>query len=350
MDNSGEKYETWWRDHREWLESFGYKLRRNLISHPRPDQKYRSQFNPNMFMDAIRIVDGKRVMLKKVGPNELEISVFFKHSHATITKDARNHCTPIFDVLEVPYEEATAIVVMPFLRPFYTPRFETRGELLEFFRQIFEGMHFMHLYNTAHRNCSIENILMEGDGMYPHGFHPVWPNAALGCNGPAKKRSTRTRRPPRYYITGFETSCYFPPSVTNPLVYPSVDGDDPSTASQQQATTTPYDPFPADVYYLGNTIRSFLSGHGTQDRPVDGFQFLMPLLRDMTCQDAGQRPTMEEVVARYDRMLDTQSHWSLRSRVVYEGDEPPTIQKRIRYWGRQITSILQGLSALPTPR
>jgi hypothetical protein len=91
-----------------------------------------------MLMDATRIVDGKRVMLRKVSQNELEISVFFKHSHETITNDPRNHCIPIFDVLEVPYEDETAIIVMPFLRPFYTPRFETRGEVLEFFRQILE--------------------------------------------------------------------------------------------------------------------------------------------------------------------------------------------------------------------
>lgn len=30
MDNIGKGYETWWRDHREWLEGFGYKLRRDL--------------------------------------------------------------------------------------------------------------------------------------------------------------------------------------------------------------------------------------------------------------------------------------------------------------------------------
>ncbi len=99
-----------------------------------------------MLMDATRIVDGKRVMLRKVSQNELEISVFFKYSHETITNDPRNHCVPIFDVLEVPYEDETAIIVMPFLRPFYTPRFETRGEFLEFFRQILEvRKHIIHL-------------------------------------------------------------------------------------------------------------------------------------------------------------------------------------------------------------
>lgn len=90
-------------------------------------------------MDATRILDGRRVLLKKVTQDELEIAVFFKYSHDAITKDPRNHCIPIFDVIEVPNEEDHAIIVTPFLRPFYTPRFETHGELLEFFRQIYEA-------------------------------------------------------------------------------------------------------------------------------------------------------------------------------------------------------------------
>jgi len=111
---------------------------------------------------------------------------------------------------------------------------------------------------TRSRDCTIHNILMEGDGMYPQGFHPVWPNASLTSNGPAKRRFTRTKRPPRYYLTGFETSCYFPPSVTNPLISPSAEGD--SHATEQQDQLSPYDAFPADVHGLGNTIRMFLLG------------------------------------------------------------------------------------------
>lgn len=218
--------------------------------------------------------------------------------------------------------------------------------------------------STRSRDCTIQNILMEGDGMYPQGFHPVWPNASLACNGPAKKRFTRTKRPPRYYLTGFETSCYFPPSVTNPLIFPSTEGD--SHATEQQDQLSPYDAFPADVYCLGNTIRMFLLGvrplffqpllflfvpqRETQDCPIYGLQFLMPLLRDMTRPNGNRRPTMEEIVARYDRILDMQSNWSLRSRVVYEGDKPLSFPRRVHHWGRQILLILQGLSALPTPR
>ena len=98
-----------------------------------------------MLIDATQIIDGKRVML---GKTSLKSRFFFKFSDTSITNDSCNHCVRISDVLEVPYEDDTAIIVMPFLRPFYTPRFETRGELLEFFRQILEvRMHTVLCYN-----------------------------------------------------------------------------------------------------------------------------------------------------------------------------------------------------------
>ncbi|KAF8627102.1 hypothetical protein AX15_004542 [Amanita polypyramis BW_CC] len=348
MNIRGEKHEIWWRSHRELLESFGYKLRRNLFPDFYLDQgNEKMQYNPIMLMDATRIVDGRRVMLKRVGQKELEIAVFFKYSHETITNDRRNHCVPVFDVLEVPDEEETAIVVIPFLRPSFSPRFETRGELLEFFRQILEGVHFMHMYNVVYRDCTVQNILMEGDGLYPQGFHPVWFNRTLTCSGPAKQRFNRTRRPPTYYLTGFGPSCYFPATTTDPLAFPS-SGGIPLPEHQEQSTL--YDPFTADVYDVGNAILAFLHGRKTQENPICGFQFLIPLLEDMTHQDANERPTMEGVVARYNRILKMQSKRSLRSRVFYEGDRPPSIARRLCYWGRQILFAMRGLSALPTPK
>lgn len=49
----------------------------------------------------------------------------------------RNHSTPIYDVLDVPGEDIS-IFVMPVLDHFYRPHFETVGEVLECFRQVFE--------------------------------------------------------------------------------------------------------------------------------------------------------------------------------------------------------------------
>src|SRR6266478_6431831 len=107
--------------------------------------------------------------------------------------------------------------------------------------------------SIVYRGCTIQNIFMEGDGMYPEGFHPMWPNITQACDGAAKQRFTRTRKPPRYYLTGFGSASYFPPSERNPLVFASQGGND--DLPEQMA---PYDPFPADVYCLGNAIHTFL--------------------------------------------------------------------------------------------
>ncbi|KAL4242379.1 hypothetical protein ABKN59_011982 [Abortiporus biennis] len=44
-------------------------------------------------------------------------------------------------------------MVFPLLRDYNNPRFDTIGEALEFLRQIFEGLYFMHQCHVAHRAC-----------------------------------------------------------------------------------------------------------------------------------------------------------------------------------------------------
>lgn len=77
----------------------------------------------------------------------------------------------MYDVLDVPDEPDCKLIVMPFLRTFYDPRFLTVGEAVEFFRQAFEvrvapsllssippliidvqGLRFMHAHHVAHRS------------------------------------------------------------------------------------------------------------------------------------------------------------------------------------------------------
>ncbi|KAL4243618.1 hypothetical protein ABKN59_011686 [Abortiporus biennis] len=44
-------------------------------------------------------------------------------------------------------------MILPLLRTFNNPSFQTAGEALEFFRQVFEGLDFMHQCHVAHRDC-----------------------------------------------------------------------------------------------------------------------------------------------------------------------------------------------------
>ena len=120
-------------------------------------------------MDAICRRNGKQVMLKKIypdeGPHELVITQLF--SSRELARDPRNHCVPLLDVIEVP-QNGQKLMVMPLLRPFNDPHFETFGEFVAFFTQICEvrffhthrhepiltldqGLQFMHEQNIAHR-------------------------------------------------------------------------------------------------------------------------------------------------------------------------------------------------------
>ena len=90
-------------------------------------------------MDGSRIQDHKQVMFKKVlpeeGPHELYITELF--SSPGLKDDLGNHCVPLLDLIELP-EDGGKLMVMPLLRPFNNPRFQTYGEFVAFFMQICE--------------------------------------------------------------------------------------------------------------------------------------------------------------------------------------------------------------------
>jgi hypothetical protein len=59
-------------------------------------------------------------------------------SSEPLASDPLNHCVPIYDVLQVPDDDDKVLLVMPLLRDYNSPRFDTFGEVLDFFKQIFE--------------------------------------------------------------------------------------------------------------------------------------------------------------------------------------------------------------------
>ena len=82
-------------------------------------------------MQAVRLEDQVPVILKRVAPAEAYIATYFLN----LPDDPRNHCVPIYEVLQI---DSWYILVMPQLRPCDSPAFDTVGEVLECFRQLFE--------------------------------------------------------------------------------------------------------------------------------------------------------------------------------------------------------------------
>ena len=73
---------------------------------------------------------------RSVHPYEATIGTYFSSEH--LFSHPRNHCIPIYEVLDVPDTEDDTILVMAFLQKFVEPRIKSIGEAVEFFRQAFE--------------------------------------------------------------------------------------------------------------------------------------------------------------------------------------------------------------------
>ena len=93
--------------------------------------------------------------------------------------------------------------------------------------------------------------MMDGS-MYPDGWHPCRDWTKPDFSGDAKY-FTRTETPPRYYLIDFGLSRRHEPDDRSPKEYPILGGD--KTVPEFKKSVEPCDPYPTDVYYIGNMVR-----------------------------------------------------------------------------------------------
>jgi hypothetical protein len=74
-------------------------------------------------------------MGKSFHPHEAEISMYL--SSDEVKADPRHRCMPVYEILQVPDDEDSLVLVLAFLRPFDDPAFDTFGESVDFFSQMF---------------------------------------------------------------------------------------------------------------------------------------------------------------------------------------------------------------------
>ncbi|KAF9254051.1 hypothetical protein L218DRAFT_1082502, partial [Marasmius fiardii PR-910] len=154
--------------------------------------------NTVKFMDAERVSDGAIVYFKRLysttrRKNADELEMIRLLAPEPFASDPRNHCIPCYSILNVPETIAkdNVLLELPFLNDFFTPEFETVGEVVEFFRQTLEGLHFLHSYHIAHNDIKWDNILMDHSPLYDVPPHPIAPAKARDWSRDVKT-STRT--------------------------------------------------------------------------------------------------------------------------------------------------------------
>ncbi|KAH9858858.1 hypothetical protein C2E23DRAFT_872898 [Lenzites betulinus] len=228
-------------------------------------------------LDAIWISDNTVVTMKKINlsKHSLEVDICHYFSSEPRANDPANHCVPVYEVLDVPDNSDRKILVMPLLRKFTSPRFFTSGEAVELVRQVLDG-----------------KLDLSGWAKFYH----------------------RTNHPVKYYFMDFGLFCKYNP------------GKDRGE---------PCDPFPTDIYYLGNAIRT---------------ELLESIIDGMVQDEPANRPSMDQVDARFDLLLGSLSTWKLRVRLAFRREIwLIRIVRVVQHTFRIIYYVLTRRPALPRP-
>ncbi|KAL5513766.1 hypothetical protein ACEPAH_4167 [Sanghuangporus vaninii] len=293
------------------LESHGYRLR----------QRYKPDWKPSWLgtdlpvilhedypaytkrdtMDAVRIVDNRKVFLKRVLPNSSELVILRFLSDYQRRQDLDNHAVPLLDEFVEDGNPSITYIAMPLLRRFHYPDFFSVDEVVDFIRQLLVGIVYMHKLNVAHRDCSKLNIMMDAERMYPKGFHPAM--QVMDASG-VKRAYPKRRRDAsvRYYFIDFGISSKFEPEESrNVLGTLCQDFEVPELSEM-----TPYDPFFTDIFILGNLFRkTFLEKY-------ENLCFLEPLVKEMTRHNWRYRCTSSEALQCFENIISRQSWYALR--------------------------------------
>jgi len=183
--------------------------------------------------------------------------------------------------------------------------------------------------------------------------------------GKPKIVSSRTRNPLKYYLIDFGLSRLYKPEDAPHLEMPNWGGD--KTVPEFQFNE-PCDPFAVDVYCIGNYVREMLTvgpvyylptcatpigflfqGRHGVTRSKQGFEFMHPLLADMTQDDPKKRPTMEEVVAHFTDITKKLSSGKLRSRIAPTGERlVKGFFRSVAHWAQQLVFIARRIPAIPS--
>lgn len=238
-------------------------------------------------MDATR-ADGTLVMLKAVqcknSPDEIPVGTLLSSKRLA---SPRNHCIPYLEVIDPPEGSDDAFIVLPLLVNRTRLPLETIGEAVEFFRQLFEVgvvlkvsrirsvMPFlrvwssctntillmsqnsknMHKYKLTYifRDCKFNNIMVDAHHLYNAPPHPFARHMRRDFTGEASLVASPTTKPVMYYLIDFDLSKEYPPGATR-LENPPWGGDH-TVPEHLLPDAQPCDPFPVDVYCLGNCIK-----------------------------------------------------------------------------------------------
>ncbi|KAL5513542.1 hypothetical protein ACEPAH_3941 [Sanghuangporus vaninii] len=265
-------------------------------------------------IDSKRLQDGIIVAIKRIPPHTTEAKIACMLSTPERLEEPMNHCVPVYDHFpDIRSPNGGSFIVMPFLRAFNEPPFVYVDEVVDFVRQTLEGLVYIHSQNVAHRDLSDGNIMMDGRVMYgKKGFHPSDQDmTAADVMIVAKPKTRRDAGFVKYYFTDFGISTLF----DDPSKPRSVVGNRAQDLEVPELNNIiPYDPFPVDVFTLGNVFkRHFLDKYSNVD-------FLSTVCSAMTEQIPRLRPSAVDALTVFQQSASKCRGSALRWRLRQHGE------------------------------
>ncbi|KAJ6489170.1 kinase-like domain-containing protein [Mycena vitilis] len=260
--------EQFWLDSQPFLLSHGYQLR----------PRYRPDWVPSSVgsakgtwgfyedgirllcksvIDATRIHDGRRVVLKRVPNDGEEISIIKYLDSPSMRLDPRNHTIPLLEELHMP-KSPWSFLVMPYGREFDYPPFHCRKEFLEAMTQFLEGLQFMHDHNIAHFDIAPQNMIMDESRVIPKGSHFAAARTHTGFYGLFSWNDRCAVGPTSYFYIDFGLSLYYPNGKDTALHLGTLRT---FRTIPELSQTVPYNPFKVDIFQLGLTIQNLIDAY-----------------------------------------------------------------------------------------
>ncbi|SJL11189.1 uncharacterized protein ARMOST_14592 [Armillaria ostoyae] len=323
-------YEIFWRDTYHFLCERGYKLRPRYHPDWVPSWKPGRELDAEDWQcihgrgavnDAFSLKTQAKVVLKVIESDELPILRIF--NDPSVRSLPNNRTVPILETIHLEDDPGKkVIIVMPFLRWFFDPPFETLHQILDACQQLLSGLAFIHEHHVAHRlvfpirlipkcvdicftrDACYLNIVMDSSRLIPKGFQLNDPWIAADVKSSYKAGSRSSVHPINYYYIDFELSVIV--NDEEPLAYGRVGLD--RSVPEWATPDKPYNPYKLDIYQLGNVFRKEFT-----ERYI-GVEVLLPLVESMTQPIPNERPTAAEALATLEAVSGTPSrHICLRA-------------------------------------
>ncbi|KAF9002389.1 hypothetical protein BDZ89DRAFT_1081356, partial [Hymenopellis radicata] len=283
-------WEMSWVAIQPFLESLGYRLRPRFHPNWKPSWIRKGMTYGEALLDPIEDTmtvpyaadlvdaiapDGRKVVLKR---ETMSIRL-----NALDKEDPFNHLIPLLDTIDLPNGNKDV------------PSFHCREEVIEYARQLLEGIVFLHSHNFSHRDICASNILMDSSRVVPSGFHfaaPYLQEACEDCNWVKTRRRCRVR-PVKYFFIDFESVSFHPEGTENARVL-GIFGQ--YTVMPELSLSVPYNPFKVDIFQAAWTILAFFENYGGLDDFKDFFQ-------TFCTRRPEARPTAAEALAAFESFV-----------------------------------------------